>query len=80
MRIGRKAYRNSRGTWRYQMNKEAGMANSIPLSHIAGIDKTVSTIADKYKNGGDSSTFDPVAMGPHQTAQVSHKDGGFSSL
>ena len=75
-----KLIRNSRGTWRYQMNKEAGMANSIPLSHIAGIDKTVSTIADKYKTGGDSSTFDPIAMGPHQTAQVNHKDGGFSSL
>lgn len=73
-----KVYRNSRGTYRYQMNKEAGMANSLPLSHIAGIDKTVSTIAYKYTAGGDSSTFD--AGGPHANAQVTHKDGGFSAL
>ena len=73
-----KLRRNSRGTWRYQMNREAGMANSLPLSHIAGIDDVVSTIAYKYVTGGASSTFDNG--GPHLTAQVEHKDGGFSAL
>ena len=71
-------FRNGRGTWRYKMNLEAGMANSLPLSGIAGIDKTVSTISDKYTSGGASSTFDNG--GPHSNAQVTHKDGGFSVL
>jgi len=65
-----KAFREGRGTWRYKMNREASMANSIPLSGIAGIDKAVSTITDKYSAGG---------LGD-KSNQVNHSGGNFSII
>ena len=65
--------REGRGTYRYKMNREAGMAASIPLSYISGIDKAVSTVAQKYNLAGG------VAVGSNNN-KVSHKDGGFSAI
>ena len=42
------AYRNARGTWRYAMNKEAGMANSIKESVTSGAGYDKSTITKTF--------------------------------
>jgi len=67
---GEKGFREGRGTWRYRMNQEAGMAGSIALSGLVGVDKAVSTINKKYTAGGVGVSHN----------KVSHKSGKFSVI
>jgi hypothetical protein len=61
-------YRNSRGTWRYQVNKEAGMANSRPITLDDIATGRYSKVDPKYTAGGEGAGQD----------QVDHKSGSFN--